>query len=260
MAGKVDNIKISVITPTYNQESFIEKTICSVLSQEGDFELEYIVIDGGSTDRTMELLKKYSRIEWISETDQGQSDAVNKGFKMSRGDILGWLNSDDLYEEGALATVAEAYKTNKFKWGFGNCRNIDEKGREIRNIITNYKNFESRHYSRRRLLTKDFIPQPAVFISRSAFEETGFLDLLYDYAMDYDYWLRLASRYPPLYIDRFLAKFRWHRTSKSKNHYQKAALEAYRIAKKHAQPGDEIYIYRHFIHVLTLWGIYFFLP
>jgi len=255
----MSSVKVSVVTPTYNQESFIEKTIRSVLSQEGDFELEYIVIDGGSTDRTTKLLKKCKRIKWISEADQGQSDAVNKGFKMAQGDIFGWLNSDDLYEEGALAAIAGLYQKDRFKWCFGKSWNIDEEGREIRKVITRYKNFESRHYSRRRLLTKDFIPQPAVFISRSAFEETGFLDLKYDYAMDYDYWLRLASRYPPLYIDRYLAKFRWHRTSKSKNNYRKAALEAYRIAKKHARPGDELYIYRHFIHVLTLSLVYSFL-
>ncbi len=253
-------MKISIVTPSLNQNVFIEKTIQSVLCQKGDFELEYLVIDGGSNDGTLRTLEKFDgSLLWISEPDRGQTDAVNKGFTRASGDVLGWLNSDDLYEEGALATVAEAYKTNQFKWCFGNCWNIDDEGREIRKFITRYKNFESRRYSHGKLLTKDFIPQPAVFISKKAFEETGFLNLAYDYAMDYDYWLRLACRYPPLYIDRYLARFRWHRTSKSKNNYRKAALEAYGIAKKHARPGEEIYIYRHFMHVLTLNAIYSFL-
>ena len=243
-----------------NQNEFIERTILSVLGQKGDFELEYLVIDGGSRDGTLKTLNRYNEaLTWVSEPDRGQTDAVNKGFAMASGDILGWLNSDDLYEDGALEKVAAAYRQHGFEWCFGNCRNIDEEGREIRKLVTIYKNFESRHYSRRRLLTKDFIPQPAVFISKKAFDKTGFLNLSYDYAMDYDYWLRLASRYPPLYIDRYLAKFRWHRTSKSKNNYRKAALEAYGIARRHAQPGDGLYICRHFIHVLALSLVYSFL-
>jgi len=253
-------MKISVVMPSMNQNEFIERTILSVLGQKGDFELEYLVIDGGSRDGTLKTLNRYNEaLTWVSEPDRGQTDAVNKGFAMASGDILGWLNSDDLYEDGALEKVAAAYRQHGFEWCFGNCRNIDEEGREIRKLVTIYKNFESRHYSRRRLLTKDFIPQPAVFISKKAFDKTGFLNLSYDYAMDYDYWLRLASRYPPLYIDRYLAKFRWHRTSKSKNNYRKAALEAYGIARRHAQPGDGLYICRHFIHVLALSLVYSFL-
>jgi len=253
-------MKISVVMPSMNQNEFIERTILSVLGQKGDFELEYLVIDGGSRDGTLKTLNRYNEaLTWVSEPDRGQTDAVNKGFAMASGDILGWLNSDDLYEDGALEKVAAAYRQHGFEWCFGNCRNIDEEGREIRKLVTIYKNFESRHYSRRRLLTKDFIPQPAVFISKKAFDKTGFLNLAYDYAMDYDYWLRLASRYPPLYIDRYLAKFRWHRTSKSKNNYRKAALEAYGIARRHAQPGDGLYICRHFIHVLALSLVYSFL-
>jgi len=256
----MDEVTVSIITPSFNQGRYIEETILSVLDQKGDFKLEYLVIDGGSTDQTIDILKKYdNRLNWFSGPDQGQTDAVNKGFAKASGDILGWLNSDDLYEEGSLAKVVESYKDQKFQWCFGNCRNIDEGGREIRKPVTRYKNFESRHYSRQRLLTKDFIPQPAVFISRKAFEETGLLNLAYDYAMDYDYWLRLASRYRPLYINRYLAKFRWHQTSKSQNHYRKAALEAYRIARGHARPGDELYLFRHFMHVLTLSMVYSFL-
>lgn len=257
---KMQGMKISVITPSYNQGGYIEETIRSVLDQTGPFELEYWIIDGGSTDQTIDICRKYKdRLRWISEPDFGQTDALNKGFARATGDVLGWLNSDDLYEKGALAAVARSYGREGFAWCFGKCRNIDEKGGEIRKLVTRYKNFESRRYSRRRLLTKDFIPQPAVFIARSAFEETGLLNLEYDYAMDYDYWLRLASRYPPVYLDRYLARFRWHKRSKSRNHYRRAALEAYRIARKHARPGEGACLYRHIIHVLTLSLVYSFL-
>ncbi|HPC04062.1 MAG TPA: glycosyltransferase family 2 protein [Syntrophales bacterium] len=255
-------MKISVITPSYNQGGYIEETIRSVIGQKGPFELEYWIIDGGSTDRTIDICRKYEGcgVRLVSEPDRGQTDALNKGFARASGDVLGWLNSDDLYEEGALAAVARSYERERFQWCFGNCRNIDETGGEIRRLITRYKNFESRRYSRRRLLTKDFIPQPAVFIARSAFEETGLLNLEYDYAMDYDYWMRLASRYAPAYLDRYLARFRWHRRSKSSNHYRRAALEAYGIARKHARQGEEVYLYRHMVHVLTLSLVYCFLP
>jgi len=257
----MDEVTVSIITPSLNQGSFLEETILSVLDQKGDFKLEYLVIDGGSTDQTIDILKKYdNRLNWFSGPDQGQTDAVNKGFAKASGDILGWLNSDDLYEEGSLAKVVDSYKDHKFEWCFGNCRNIDEGGREIRKPVTTYKNFESRHYSRQRLLTKDFIPQPAVFIARQAFREIGPLNKLYHFAMDYDYWLRLASRYSPLYIDRYLARFRWHRASKSKGNFRKAAMEAYGIARKHAPPGSEFLIFRHFIHVLMLNVMYSFLP
>src|SRR3972149_9380721 len=99
-------MKVSVITPSYNQGKYIEHTIQSVLKQKGDFELEYLIMDGGSTDGTLEIFKKYyGQLHWISEKDRGQSPAVNKGFCMASGDIIGWLNSDDMYEAGALQKV-----------------------------------------------------------------------------------------------------------------------------------------------------------
>ncbi len=254
-------MKISIVTPSYNQGDYIEETIRSVLSQAGDCEIEYWIMDGGSSDQTMDICRKYEgRLHFVSEPDKGQVDALNKGFSRATGDILGWLNSDDLYEEGAISCVVESFRREKFKWCFGNCRNIDENGRQIRKFVTRYKNYNSRHYSRTKLLTKDFIPQPAVFISRAAFENVGLLNPEYNYAMDYDYWLRLADRFPPRYINRYLASFRWHQKSKSKSHFRKAAMEAYGIAKKHALPGSEFLIFRHFVHVLTLSVLYTFLP
>ncbi len=250
-------MKISVITPSLNQGDFIERTIQSVLGQEGDFLLEYIIIDGGSSDNTLDILNKYeNKLIMVSEKDKGQSDAINKGMVMASGQLFGWLNSDDTYEPHALSSVIEAYKSVGFKWCFGNCLNIDENDREIRRLITKYKIFESRRYSFQRLLSKDFISQPAVFFTKHAFEEIGPFDLNCEYSMDYDYWLRLGKRYNPCYLDQYLASFRWHSGSKNTKRYWKAAYETYLTAKRHAAPRDRYPILRHYLHYKILAILY----
>ena len=250
-------MKISIVTPSLNQGKFIERTILSVLSQKGDFDLEYIIVDGGSTDNSLDIIRRYEHsLRWVSEKDQGQSDAINKGFEMASGDILAWLNSDDTYTSGALATVAEAYRQGPFKWCFGNCKNIDEQDREIRKLITRYKIFESKRYSCRRLLSKDFISQPAVFFTRNVYQEVGPLDVNCHYSMDYDCWLRIGKKYSPLYIDKFLANFRWQRGSKNSENYRMAALETYLTAKRHATSKERYPVFRHYIHYVMLRALY----
>jgi len=250
-------LKISIITPSLNQGQFIERTILSVLAQKGDFDLEYIIVDGRSTDNSLGILKKHEdRLRWVSEKDKGQSDAINKGFNMASGDILAWLNSDDTYEPDALSEVAEQYGTHRFKWCFGNCRNIAENDREIRRAITKYKLFESRRYSYKRLLSKDFISQPAVFFTRDVYQEVGPLDLNCHYSMDYDYWLRIGKKYSPVYINKFLANFRWQRESKNSENYKQAAFETYLTAKRHATSKEGYPVFRHYIHYVMLKGLY----
>jgi len=253
-------MKISVITPSLNQGAFIERTIQSVLGQVGKFELEFIVMDGGSTDGTLDIVRSYQNgLTLISEKDHGQSDAINRGFARASGDILAWLNSDDTYVPGALSAVAETYRKGEFDWCFGNCRNIDAKDNEIRRGITRYKMFQSRRYSLSRLLSRDFISQPAVFFTKRVFQETGPLDLDLEYTMDYDYWLRLGKRYTPLYINRFLANFRWHKWSKNDANYRASAREAYLVAKKYAQPKDRFLVFNHYLHYRALILLYRFL-
>ena len=253
-------MKISVITPSLNQGRFIEKTIWSVLNQKGNFDVEYIIIDGKSNDNTLDIIRKHeNRLIWISEKDSGQSDAINKGLEMASGDLLAWLNSDDIYEPGALAEVAERYKEQPFKWCFGNCRNIDEHDHEIRKFITKYKMFDCRHFSYRRLLSRNFIPQPSVFFTRQVYRETGPLNLNCHFTMDYEYWLRIGKKYSPLYVDRFLAGFRWHNDSKCSRNYKKAAYEAYLLSKKYATPKDGYPLLRHYVHYLMLAFLYKFL-
>ena len=253
-------MKISIVTPSFNQGKFIERTLLSVLNQKGDFDVDYIVMDGGSTDNTLDVIRKYrQQLRCISEKDQGQSDAINKGFDMASGELFGWLNSDDTYEPGALYEVAESYQNIRFKWCFGNCRNIDENDREIRRLITWYKIIESKKYSYRRLLSKDFISQPSVFFTRDVFKEIGPFDLNCKYSMDYDYWLRIGQKYDPLFINKFLANFRWQAESKNSRNFAKAAFETYLTAKRHAGKQDAYPIFRHYLHYRTLCLLYRFL-
>ncbi len=250
-------MKISIVTPSLNQGEFLERTILSVLSQKSNFDLEYIIIDGGSIDDSLDIIKRYEdRLRWVSEKDEGQSDAINKGFHMASGEILAWLNSDDTYEPDALSEVADQYKKTRFNWCFGNCKNIDEDDREIRKAITRYKLFESKRYSYGRLLSKDFISQPAVFFTRNVYQEVGPLDLNCHYSMDYDYWLRIGRKYSPAYINKFLANFRWQRGSKNSENYKKAAFETYLTAKRHATSMEIYPVFRHYLHYVMLRVLY----
>jgi glycosyltransferase involved in cell wall biosynthesis len=253
-------MKISVITPSFNQGRYIERTIRSVLDQQGDFEIDHVVVDGGSTDNTVEILRRYEpRLRWVSEHDEGQSDALNKGFRMATGDVLAWLNSDDTYQPGALARVAEEYRKEPFAWCFGNCAIIDEEDRPIREFITRYKVAQSRRYSYRRLLRRDFVSQPAVFFSASSWRAVGEISCELVYSMDYDYWLRLGKRWPPRHVDAFLANFRWHTQSKNGAAYRRAAWETFQTARHHALPGQGMDLALHLGHLCALNVLYRFL-
>lgn len=209
--------KISVITPSYNQAKFIEQTINSVLNQNYPY-LEYTVMDGGSTDGTVKVLKKYGKkIIWFSEKDKGQSHAINKGLKKSKGEIIGFLNSDDYLEPGSLFKVGEFFSENKKTyWLTGKCKIVDEKSREVRKFATIYKNLFLK-YLRNETTNKivQFISQPATFWRREVMETIGYFDESLHYDMDYDYWLRMWRRYKLYFLDEYLALYRVHSASKA---------------------------------------------
>lgn len=227
--------EISVIIPCYNAAGFIEETLLSILNQDYP-RLQCLVIDGGSNDGTQDILKKYEdRLRWLSEKDRGQSDAINKGLKLAEGDIVTYLNADDVYEEGCLKKVAGAFIKNPgIKWAYGKCRIVDENGAEIRRLITSYKSFWQRRYSYNKLLIMDFIAQPAVFWRREVVEEFGLFDINEHLAMEYEYWLRIGARHDPVFIDEYLARFRWHPVSKSATGFSAAARDALNVAKRYA--------------------------
>jgi glycosyltransferase involved in cell wall biosynthesis len=250
-------MKLTVVTPSFDQGRFIERTIESVLSQRGDFDLEYLVVDGGSTDGTLSILRAHQdRLRFVSEPDRGQSDAINKGFRMASGEILAWLNSDDTYEPGAFDVVVRTMRETGARWCFGECRIVDADDREIRQPIRAYKRWVSRRYSFRRLLARNFIAQPAVFFRRDLLAEAGPLDESYAYAMDYDLWLRFGRLAPPAFIPHPLAAFRWHGGSKTAGQYGTGAREAFRIATRHAHGLERAALVEHLGHLAAEVAVY----
>jgi len=198
---------VSIVTPSYNQGRFIEENILSVKLQDYPH-IEHIVIDGGSTDGTVETLKKYEgtyNLRWISEPDKGQADAVNKGFALAKGEIIGWLNSDDVYfDRGTISAVVEAFqKYPKADIIYGDCAYIWEDGTILRvQCVPNFR------YSR--LLRGCFLEQPAVFFRRHVVKRHK-LEKRLKVAIDYEYWLRIGKEYRFVYIPRILAADRNHR-------------------------------------------------
>ncbi len=228
-------MRISVITPSYNQAAFIERTVLSVLNQNyPDF--EYIIMDGGSDDGTVEILKKYSdKIIWKSEKDSGQSDAINKGLHLATGDIVAYLNSDDTYEPETLKKVADFFAENpEKKWALGKCRIINEKDQGIRKLITFYKNLFLKRYSYGKLLAENFICQPAVFWRKELLGKIGYFNENEHFCMDYEYWLRIGKIYEPGFIDEYLSNFRYYSTSKSGKVGSEMLQDELRIAKTYA--------------------------
>jgi glycosyltransferase involved in cell wall biosynthesis len=225
-------IKISIITPSFNQVSFLKETIDSIQSQEVNFELEHIIIDGGSTDGTVDFLETIGgKVVWCSGKDKGQADAVNKGIRMATGDIIGWLNSDDLYLPGALQAVASYFMQHpECRWLYGRCRIIDKSGKERWKWITGYKNARLKKFNYSKLLRENFVSQPAVFFRKDLFEEAGPLNLDLHYAMDYDLWLRFARIAPAGVINRDLSSFRRHGGSKSETGFREQFFEQYAVA------------------------------
>jgi len=202
---------ISIVTPSYNQGQFIEETIRSVLLQRYP-NLEYIVIDGGSTDNSVEIIKKYEKYlaYWVSELDRGQADAINKGFLKSTGDILAWQNSDDIYLPNAFFTVADVFRNHPAaSLVFGNIKFLDEGDRECGEL-------RFVPFSQWALIYEGtMLANQAAFWRRELFLTAGPLDTSLTFCMDYEFFLR-ASLYGRFkFIRRFLGAFRLHGKSKS---------------------------------------------
>jgi glycosyltransferase involved in cell wall biosynthesis len=184
---------VSIVTPSFNQARYLRSTLESVAMQRYP-RLEHIVVDGGSTDGSVEILERFSatqpHVRWVSEPDEGQADAVNRGFRMATGEILGWLNSDDLYCVDAIPIAVRSLEQNpELDMVYGDAWLIDERGR-IRRPWDFIENFDAP----RLRSVKDYICQPATFLRRRVFEEVGPLDTSLHWAMDWDYWIRIAER------------------------------------------------------------------
>lgn len=180
-------MKVSVVTPSFNQGCFIERTLDSVAQQQG-VDVEHVVFDGGSTDDTVAILNRYSSsVRWVSEQDKGQTDAVNKGIRATDGEVIGWLNSDDIYYPGALKLVIEYFESHPdIDVVYGQADHIDTEDRP-------FEEYPVEEWDFQRLLFHCFLCQPAVFFRRRVVEQYGLLDDTLNYCMDYGYWVRLAK-------------------------------------------------------------------
>ena len=219
--------RISIVTPSYNQGQFIEETIRSVLLQ-GYPNLEYIIIDGGSSDNTIEIIKKYEEhfSSWVSESDKGPTDAINKGWQRASGEIIAYLNSDDAYLPGALAAVAEAFQQYpEAKAICGNELKINSEGL----VITESK---IKNIDRLSLLNLNFIPQPATFLKKSTLTLTGGIDLKIKYTFDFELWLRVTRLGEIKCISHRLAVTRWHNDTITLTRRSEIGRELVRIITK----------------------------
>ena len=224
--------RISIVTPNYNYGQFIEETIRSVLLQ-GYPDLEYIVIDGGSTDDSVEIIKKYEKwiTYWESECDRGQSNAINKGFSRATGGVYAWLNSDDIYNPGALLSAGKYFAGEKI------CHFLTGDVEFVHSMTEKVlMNKRAGPYSFKQLMEYHkgmYLPQPSVFFSETAYKELGGINRELSYAMDLDFWLRLRLIYPLHYLPGSLSKLRQHEGAKTLRDNEDAMGEVVGVVRRY---------------------------
>jgi glycosyltransferase involved in cell wall biosynthesis len=232
MSPITDQPLVSIITPSFNQAAFISAAIESVLAQDYP-NIEYIVVDGGSADGTPDILRGYGeRVRWISEPDGGQSEAINKGVRMSSGAILAWLNADDLYMPQAVSRAVAALQADpQAAFVYGQARFIDRDGREIAPCV------QVEPFNLDRLINEqDFIVQPATFMRRDAFLAVGGLDAGLRYCLDYDLWIKLGLQFSACYLPAILAQVRVYPETKTASGGIERMREIERMIRRYGRP------------------------
>jgi glycosyltransferase involved in cell wall biosynthesis len=222
------SLKISIVTPSLNQGIYIKDTIDSVLNQNYD-NFEHIIIDGGSTDNTIDILKKYPHLIWKSEKDSGSAQAINKGFKICSGDILCWINSDDYFEKNVFSKVNQIFSDNpKTDLVIGNVIMVDAKN----NVLCNEKTF---NYDRKYLVhySADVVRQPSTFFRRKVLLDVGELNETLKLVFDYDLFIRMLNNNKPIFDDETYAFQRDYESTLSRKFKRKQGIEIYKISRKY---------------------------
>lgn len=256
--------KISIVIPSFNKGRFIEETLKSIFSQNYP-NLEVIIQDGGSTDRTQAILKKYAKkypkiLSWESKKDKGQVDAINKGLAKATGEIVTYINADDVYKKGALLEVGRYYaKHPRTLWVAGKGEIIDDGGKVISSLVTDYKNFLLSQNNYNLLLMVNYLMQPSVFLSREAFLKYGPFTGTKAGVMEYDLWLKLGQKQMPKVINKTLSAFRIYTGSLSTKGFKKLLFLDEQIAEKYTQ--NPLILLLHYLHnigrvaVLNILGV-----
>jgi glycosyltransferase involved in cell wall biosynthesis len=239
----MDKPLVSIITPCYNHARFLEAAIRSVLNQDYP-RIEYFLVDGGSTDGSVDIIKKYAdRLAWwVSEADRGQTDAINKGFARARGEIFAWLNSDDTYEPGAIAEAVTFLQSSpEAGLVYGDANFIDETGRVTGRFPAAQTDF--------RRLRRGYvhIPQQASFFRANLWKKVGPLDPSFFFAMDYDLWVRLARLTPLQYVPRTWANFRLHTAGKTFADDDRCWPEMIRVHRREGGSWFSIIVAKYFV-------------
>lgn len=257
-----------IVTPSFNQAQFIQQTIDSVLNQKSvNIDVAYVVMDGKSTDETVLILKKYDReLNWFSEKDKGQTDAINKGIKSLsskfqvsnskyKNIIFAYINSDDFYLPGAFQRVTRAFQDHPEKqWLVGDAIIVDEKNKEIQKPIQFYKQIMRLMPSWILLILNPY-PQPSTFIHWNAVQEVGSFTETLKYTMDYEYWLRLRKKFgTPIFLNKPLSAFRIHGLSKGGSQFEKQFDEEFQVAKQFT--SNQVMLFLHKLHNFMIKLVY----
>jgi glycosyltransferase involved in cell wall biosynthesis len=231
-------MKISIITPSFNQGRFIKDTIESVLRQNYS-DLEHIIVDGGSTDQTLDVIRSYNHLRWISEKDKGPANALNKGFKMATGEIITWLNADDYYNPLILQEVIENFGNGDYGLVYGKCIFVDEFKNELfRDENINYDiNILLNYYP-------DIIRQPSTFFRKSLLDEVGGLDESLKCVFDYDLFIRMVKKTKAYYLDKYISFVRDYKDTITRRNIRKQGIEILKVSRRNGGRFFSRLVYR----------------
>lgn len=244
-------LKLSIITPSFNQGKFIKDTIESILCQDYS-NYEHIVVDGCSKDETLEILRSYTHIKWISEKDNGAAEAINKGFKLADGDIITWINSDDYYQKnifGKLMNIFQSHSNIDFIYG-NRTVVIPDKKKELPEKTLKQSAERLIHYS------ADIVRQPCSFYRKSLLEKVGYLNESLKLVFDYELFIRIFNQTEPYYIDENYAFQRDYGSTLTRSNMRKQAMEIFSISRKYGAKLTDPIMYNSVLKKILFPGSY----